>query len=179
MTDAQHRTRLRLGSGPRRDAIEFALGPAEIDLAALAELLDVISIRKLRFTGLLRPQGQSGWELDAELGATIVQSCVATLEPVTTRIDETVRRRYVAGSVPHDLPLEQEIPEDVDEEPLPASLDLAALATEALALAVPPFPRADGAPPADLDTAPPGAEPIRDEELKPFAGLKDALKRGN
>ena len=32
--------------------------------------------------------------LEADLGATVVQSCVVTLDPVTTRVEETALRRY-------------------------------------------------------------------------------------
>ena len=55
---------------------------------ALAEELGLLDLRKLRLSGRITPDGDSGWRLDATLGATVVQPCVVTLQPVTTRIDE-------------------------------------------------------------------------------------------
>ena len=40
---------------------------------------------------------------------------------------------------------------------------------------IPEFPRAEGAEDIDLTVQPPGAEPLSDEAVKPFAGLA-ALK---
>jgi uncharacterized metal-binding protein YceD (DUF177 family) len=72
----------------------------------------------------------------------VVQPCVVTLEPVTTRIEEPVERRFRA-ELPEPLPgAEVEMPEDDALEPLPETLDLGRVMTEALALAVPEYPRA-------------------------------------
>lgn len=145
----------------------------EPDAAArrnLGEDLGLLNLRKYRFTGSLTPHGKADWHLVAQIGATVVQACVATLEPVTTRIDEPVERLYM-----RDLPEPQgdefEIPEDDRIEPVPEELDLAALAAEALTLALPAYPRADGAPAQDNSAIPPGAEPIVEDKIKPFAGL--------
>jgi len=76
------------------DGFDFDIAPAPEEAAALARLLDSPAVRKLRFAGRLAPLAKGGWQLDARLGASVVQTCVVTLEPVTTRIDQTVRRRY-------------------------------------------------------------------------------------
>jgi hypothetical protein len=44
-------------------------------------------VRKLRFIGTLEPEGAQDWRLTADLGATVVQPCVVTLAPVTTRLE--------------------------------------------------------------------------------------------
>lgn len=175
-TTPNETTRLRLGAGRTREAMTFHIEPDRAARERLAEVLDLSAIRKLRFAGRLTPTGRQDWKLDADLGATIVQPCGITLAPVTARIDEAVTRRYLAAFDPGALPVEQEMPEDDSKEPLPAVLDLESVMAEALSLAVPPFPRAEGAGIGAVETADPGAEPITEEDTKPFAGLRDALK---
>ena len=179
MANSDPPTRLRLSAARRRDPIPFDLAPDAETRATLAEELGLSSLKKLRFHGALEPQGRADWRLEAALGATVVQPCDITLDPVTTRIDEPVRRRYLVGLGGAEPPVEQEIPEDVDEEPLPAMLDLEAVMIEALSLAIPPFPRTEAAHLGEAVYTEPGAEPLRDEDTKPFAGLKDALKRSD
>jgi uncharacterized metal-binding protein YceD (DUF177 family) len=135
-------------------------------------------VRKLRFEGTLHPEGRADWRLEADLGATVVQTCVVTLEPVTSRIDEAVMRRYAAEVDQPEGAGEYEMPEDDTLEPLPAVLDLGAVMAEALALALPPFPRARGADLGEAVFAPPGVQAMRDDDALPFAGLRAALKRG-
>ena len=67
------------------------------------------------------------------------------------------------------------MPEDDTAEPLPEVIDLTEVTREALALALPLYPRAPGAELGEAVFAAPGTAPIRDEDLKPFAGLA-ALK---
>ena len=162
---------LRLADLPQRREAEFTLAPAPDERAAVAEALGILGARKLTFAGRLIPEGRSDWRLEGRLGATVVQECVATLAPVTTRIDEEVVRRYVAA-LPIPGPGEVEMPEDDTVEALPAALDVAEVMVEALSLALPPFPRAPDAPPADAEARPSGAPPIEDSPReKPFAGL--------
>lgn len=166
---------LRVADLPGNRPTRFALAPDAAARAAIADFIGAEKLRKLRFEGELRPAGGGDWELEAMLGATVVQPCVVTLAPVTTRIDETVRRRYVR-EMPQPEGEEAEMPEDETLDPLGEVIDPAAVMVEALALALPPFPRADDAPPGEAAAAPPGAEPLRDEDLRPFAGLRDKLK---
>ena len=121
------------------------------------------------------------WVLDAHLGATVVQPCVVTLDPVTTRIDETVMRRFSPEvDRPEDLPGdEMEMPEDDTLEPLDHDIDLGRVLIEALSLALPPWPRRDDAELGQITAAAEGVEPLTDADTKPFAGLaglRDKLK---
>src|SRR5690606_15516254 len=105
--------------------------------AAMAEELGVITLRKLTFRGSLAPLGRRDWQLTAELGATAVQACIATLEPVTSRVDVRVERRFLTDMPrPEDLnatPDEGvEMPEDDCEEPLGEVIDLSRVLIEAL-----------------------------------------------
>lgn len=171
MTDAP----LRLAALPQDKPHDFALLPDADARAAIAARLDLVALRKLTFRGRLTPQGKHDWRLTAQLGATVVQPCVVTLAPVTTRIDDTVGRLYLADMPPAPEGDEVEMPEDDNQEPLPDTLDLAQVMEEALALALPLYPRAEGVDLEQAVFAPPGVAPLRDEDTKPFAGLA-ALK---
>lgn len=166
---------IRIADLPADQAYAFALRPDAAGCAAIAARLGLRGLRKLRFAGTLAPLGRDDWQLRADLGATVVQDCVVTLAPVTTRIDEPVARSYLAAMP--DLPEGEEIamPADDTLEPLPAVLDLGAVMFEALALALPAYPHAEGVAPVRQSYAPPGAAPLAEEVEKPFAGLA-ALK---
>lgn len=150
---------------------EFALTPGTEEREALADALGIRGIRKLDFRGRVAPEGSADLGLHAALGATVVQDCVVTGEPVVTRIEETVERRYLAD---WDAPEgdEVEMPEDDSAEPMPREIDLAAVMAEALALALPPWPRADGVDPVEISVSEPGVTPMTDEDARPFAALK-------
>lgn len=163
---------------PRSAPHEFSLRPDPEAATEIARGLGIEGARKLRLEGTLTPEGARDWRLDAELGATVVQSCVVTLAPVTTRIDQPLTRLYRA-ELPEPVEDEVEMPEDDRLEPLPATLDLMALLSEAIALAMPDYPRAEGADLGAAVFAAPGVIPMTDEDAKPLAGLaalRDKLK---
>ncbi|MFZ5961597.1 YceD family protein [Thalassococcus sp. BH17M4-6] len=155
----------------------FDLRPDAEARRVIAEEIGLLALRKLSFEGTLTPTGKRGWELNATLGATVVQPCVVTLEPVTTRIDEPVIRQYLPDldTRPVDPGAEIEMPEDDTIDPLGDVIDASAVMIEALSLALPLYPRADGAELGEAVFAEDGTTPIRDADLKPFAGL-EALK---
>ncbi len=162
MVERASRTKIRLADPAPRLVTPFDLRPDAATLATLAEALGITAIRKLAFTGRLTPVGRRDWALDGTLGATVVQPCVLTLAPVTTRIDEAVTRRYVTD-LPDPGPGETEFTDD-ESEALPPVLDLSEVVAEALALALPPWPRAEG---AELGEVGDGS----DDSERPFAGL--------
>ena len=60
--------------------------------------------------------------------------------------------------------------EDVSSEPLEAEIDVHEAVMEALSLAIPAFPRAEGAEIGAVVAAPPGAEALTDELSEMVAG---------
>ncbi|SEG00794.1 YceD family protein [Jhaorihella thermophila] len=157
----------------------FDLKPDAETMRALAEELGLKGLRKMRFEGTIEPRGSRDWVLRAHLGATVVQDCVVTLEPVTTRIETDVIRTYLA-EMPEPQGDEVEMPEDDTIEPLGSHIDPAAVMVEALALALPLYPRKEGAELGEAVFTEPGATPLRDEDMRPFAGLsalREALER--
>lgn len=167
--------RLRVAELPKGRIFRFDLQPDAETLHTLARDLEARSIRKLTFAGALHPEGRRDWRLKARLGATVLQDCVVTLAPVTTRIDQDVTRHFAAEASRLPQADETEIPEDDSLEPLGEVIDLRAVLVEALALALPDYPRAEGAELDEAVFAPDGVEPLQDDDLKPFAGLA-ALK---
>ncbi|MFU8864516.1 MAG: YceD family protein [Rhodobacterales bacterium] len=169
---ANSESALRVADLPQNRPVLFDLRPDAEALQQIAAELELKSLRKLSFRGSLKAQGARDWLLEGVLGATVVQPCVATLEPVTTRIDEPVRRLYLADPAPI-LPEgeEVEMPEDDTAEPLGSTIDPYAVMIEALALALPLWPRADGAEIGEVTVTEPGRTALTKEAMKPFAGL--------
>jgi uncharacterized metal-binding protein YceD (DUF177 family) len=170
MTDDNDTARLRTKDITRSK--DFGLAPDAETRAALAEALGILAIRKLTFDGRIAPEGAEDLRLTARLGATVVQPCVVTLAPVTTRIDEDVTRLYLAELPATPEGDEVEMPEDDTAEPLPREIDLAQVMAEALALALPPWPRAEGVDPVEISVTEPGQTAMTDEDAKPFAALR-------
>jgi uncharacterized metal-binding protein YceD (DUF177 family) len=168
-------TSLRVASLSQTGTTPFSVRPDSAALVALAEQLGISGLRKLAFDGTLSPLGQSDWQLKARLGATVMQPCVVTLEPVTTRLDIDVVRTFLHDYEEIDAP-EAEVPEDDSVEPLGPWIDPVLVMQEALALALPEYPRKETAEPATVRVTEPGKTPMSDAEARPFAGLA-ALKQ--
>jgi len=155
-----------------RDEISREINPDPDTLADMAAELGLLGLRKLRVAVTLSPVGARDWALRGTLGATVVQPCVVTLAPVTTRIETEIARNYRADYVEPDA-AEVEMLGDENDEPLPETLELGEVVTEALALSLPDFPKADGAELDQSTFAAPGVTPMSDEDAKPFAGLAE------
>ncbi|MFA3917953.1 YceD family protein [Ruegeria hyattellae] len=170
---------LRVADLPQNSPTRFKLRPAAPVLSQIAMELDLLDLRKLEFSGQLAAQGRKDWRLTAKLGATVVQPCIVTLEPVTTRIDIPVNRLFLADWHEPEAS-EVEMPEDDETEPLPTELDMQRIMREALALALPLYPRSQSAETGEMVFTEPGKAALTDEDVKPFAGLaelRDALKK--
>jgi uncharacterized metal-binding protein YceD (DUF177 family) len=160
---------------------KFNLYPKDRQLSDIASELNLSSARKLSFAGQITAQGRHNWVLTAKLGATVVQPCVITLEPVTTRIDTEVRRVFLAA-LPDPGLGEVEMHEDENIELLGTTIDPYAVMIETLELVLPQYPRVDGANLGESVFTKPGQAPMTDEDARPFAGLADlskALKDNN
>ena len=156
----------------------FDLQPESADLAKLQEDLSLLGLRKLRLTGEISAAGATAWALDATLGATVVQPCGVTLDPVTTRLDEPVARIFVKHWLEEaDLGEEVEMPEDDSLEPLGEEIDLFALLQEALALALPVYPRSEMAETDAFEARPEGARAITSIDDDAFSALSDLKKK--
>ncbi len=149
---------------------QFEVAPDPKARAVLCRELGLLGLQKLRFKGQFDLDQAGDWRLRARLGATVIQACTITLAPVKTRIKEVVERRFFA-----DFPAPEEAETEMDSddtiEPLGDRIDLGAILTEALALALPAWPRAPGAELGEVTVAAPGVEPLSESVMRPFAGL--------
>ncbi len=161
-----------------RNATHVKFVPDVAARRAIAASLDLLDLPQMVFDGEIRSSGKRDMVLTGQLTAVAVQACSISLQPVRTRISETVARKYLAD---YEVPKgeEVEIPDDDTLEPLGDVIDAAAVAIEALALALPLYPRAAGVELGELAAAPPDAAPLRDADLKPFAGLAKLMAKGN
>ena len=142
--------------------------------AAVAKLAGLRDLPRLEASFDVALHGQGGLRVTGHVRAAVGQDCVVTLEPVENEIDETVDVVFApegARSAGGDAEEEAGTPDDEAPEPLVGGMvDLGAIATEFLLLAIDPYPRAPGvefAPPEDGEQAP----------ESPFAVLK-GLKSG-
>jgi len=167
---------LRTAALPQRKPTRFDIRPDADARAAIAADLGLLALSDVRLRGELTPTGRSDFALKAQLEADVVQACVVTLAPVAAHLAEPVARRYLTNWQEPDAE-ESEVPEDDSAEALTEVIDLGQVLSEALALALPLYPRAPGADFTGQIAAEPGTEPLTDEKLRPFAGLADLLRK--
>lgn len=148
--------------------------------AAIAAAFDLPAIGRLDVVASLSREGADGWRLEGEILAEATQTCVVTLEPVEATVREPFLRVFRPMTEEEVAALENDVMLDPlgddPPEPLGEGIDLGAVALETLALGLDPYPRAPGASFAPQRATPPGATPLTDEALRPFAAL-EALKR--
>lgn len=161
----------RVADLPQNQPTSFLIQAATEDLQSLAQAVKATAIKKLRFEGRISALGKRDWQLNGDLGFTVVQPCVVTLEPVTTRIDVPVFRQFVAG---YEQPDEEEfeLTDDENTEALGAEINVEEVMKESLALALPLYPRKDNAALPESNFTEPGKKAMSDEDARPFAGLE-------
>jgi uncharacterized metal-binding protein YceD (DUF177 family) len=129
--------------------------------AALAELAAVRELPQLAAVFDLTRQDE-GVHIAGQVRARVGQSCVVTLEPIVSQVDEAVDLWFAPGAKAPKTP--------EDPEPLVGgTVDLGAIATEFLILGIDPYPRK-----ADAKFIPPKSE---DGGTHPFSGLQALKKR--
>ncbi|WP_277023018.1 MULTISPECIES: DUF177 domain-containing protein [Paracoccus] len=164
----RHPQRLRVAHLNPNSATPFHLRPDDQVCAAIATELGIDALSRLDLRGQVRAQGTDGWLLTGDLAARVTQPCVVTLKPVRTHVTDKVRIQFS----PHVTAPEGDEAEMPDEtlEPLGNFIDLTAIMIEALSLALPEYPRAEG---ASLQATAP--EPEATDTRRPFAGLDKLL----
>jgi hypothetical protein len=139
--------------------------------AAVARLAGLRELPRLEAHFDVNRHGAGGLHVIGTVSATVGQTCVVTLEPLTNDVEETIDLAF--------LPQRTPAPEDGetaprqgkwgDPEPLIGdSVDLGALATEFLFLGLDPYPRKP-----DAVFEPPQS---RTPEAGPFAALAKLAK---
>jgi uncharacterized metal-binding protein YceD (DUF177 family) len=151
----------------------FDLAPSAATLGALAHVAGVERISRLEAHFDVTRHGRDGLHVVGTVTATVAQTCVVTLEPIETEVEESVNLTFVPGSSSPSEGAAVRVgvaPAREPPEPLvDGTVDLGAIAVEFLILGIDPYPRKPGA-----VFATPRAD---DPAGHPFAALA-ALKTG-
>lgn len=143
----------------------------EDERMALARRFGVPAVRRLTARAELAPWGPDGWRVWGVAEAGLVQTCVVTLEPVDTEVAERFERFLApAARMAEAAALVGSGAEDALDA-LSASIDVGEIAAETVALAIDPYPRRAEVSFEGCVQGPPGAEPLTDEAVRPFARL--------
>lgn len=158
----------------------LARGPQSLELAAdvgeraaLARRFGLLGLDRLEAQVTLTPRdGGRLIQLEGHLSAEVTQACVVSLEPVVGRIEEDFSQLYSLAPIEPEGARELVVDPEAEDPPEalgPQGLDLGEALAQQLALALEPYPRAEGAAldPSLADGA---------QEAGPFAELI-ALKR--
>ena len=151
--------------------IHFEFTSTLVFESKLKKQLNLLNLDKLKFAGILEPVEKNDWRMHATLGATVEQSCVLTLEPVTTRIDATFIRDFRTISAPSDTNITPNKKSDDIEEIERDTIDLCSILYEVLSLELPDYPKIKNINVLQTEFGPPGKSPLTDETSKPFAIL--------
>lgn len=147
------------------------LAADEATRAAVAALAGVRALPRFTASFDVVPLGD-GLKVTGEVAATVDQTCVVTLEPMTSELREPIDLVFVApgaGAPPDETAADIDPAADETEFLVDGVADLGAVATEFLLLAIDPYPRKPDA----VFEAPKGDDPA----AHPFAALA-ALKKG-
>lgn len=164
-----------------RDGLHIEFVADETQRCALAERLEIVSVRRLSARLVARPWRAEGIEIEGRLKAEVEQASVVTLAPIKQAIDEPFHMTFV----PEDSlmarivrPDETELQIDPEAEDPPETffggvIDIGPYLSEAVTLTLDPYPREAGTAftSVDTDPEPPEAEP------SPFAVLADLKAR--
>ncbi len=160
--------------------VRIGLTASPEELVGLAKLWDVVSVEYLKSELQVTRWKRDGLRITGDVKAALTQSCVVTLEPVSSVINEKIEQIFVpeGSKLARMMTNEQgEIVLDPDGPDSPDqftgdTIDVGVVVAEFAALAIDPYPRKP-----DVDFAGFGEEKAETEK-KPsaFAALKDWKK---
>ena len=170
---------------------EFRIAAAELDTenvrpflfvpdaavrARMADEIAAVRVARLRFEGMIefRPRGE--WRLTGDLGATVTQPCVVSLEPVSCRVQTRVLRRFLEDPRALQAGADGEMPSDDSIERLADFIDLYEISRETLLLELPGYPRRASLEPFVCAAGGGHQESEDAEREKPFSILRQLKK---
>jgi len=163
------------------DGLELEIAATPAERAELARRLGLEELRRLHARVRVVPQAGRRWRLHVDFVADVLQSCVVTLEPVSSVIDGQFDVSCIdeADGEVTDVFVEPE-GEEPPEPIVDGQVDVGELLVQQLALAIDPYPRrADASVPAQYSAESRSASADgADEDAgeSPFAALA-ALKQ--
>lgn len=173
MTDADNpwRAAIVVGQIPEQ-GLHQDLEASSAQRDALAALAGVRGISSARASFDLTPMHDGRVHVVGAVSARVGQTCVVTLDPIDSAIDETVDLIFAPASQIKEQTSAGDDDAEVPDPPEPIEggvIDVGRLATDVLLLGIDPYPRKPG---AVFETA-----PVGDPSSHPFAALA-ALKKG-
>ena len=159
--------------------VRLSIAADDDERAALAGQFELLALDRLEADATLAAAELPGsLRLTMRWSADVVQSCVATLEPVAAHLTETFEQVFAPAAMIESFGAEQ-VAVDVEAadppEPLPDdAIDVGALLAEQLALALDPYPRRPAAAQPAADVA--GAAEVGNR-ASPVAKLREVSGR--
>jgi uncharacterized metal-binding protein YceD (DUF177 family) len=155
------------------NGLQMDIAPDAVVREALAKSAGLMALPRLEASFDLTPQGSDGLHVAGRVSASIVQSCVVTLDPLESEIAEEIdllfmppvgaaKEEDVSAQAGREVEIRDE-PEVLDD----GAVDLGELAIEFFLLGIDPYPRKPGV----LFETPQDDDP----SARPFAALA-ALK---
>ena len=145
--------------------------------AEFVKRLDLLSIKKVSLVGILSPLSINEWILNAELRATVKQKCVISFKPVQTIVCEPINRTFSPSALQNTFEADDDgtSPVIFDDTLIELNdhIDLAEIIFEELTLILPLYPKIEGAELGSYSVTEPGAKPLTEENIKPFAQLSE------
>jgi uncharacterized metal-binding protein YceD (DUF177 family) len=146
--------------------------------AAVARLAGVPEVGRLDADVTVVPHGADGLHVTGHVSARVGQTCVVTLEPMQTEVEEAIDVLYLRN------PPERVLADGSEEEHgtlgderietlTGDTIDLGAIATEFLILGIDPYPRKPGA-----EFTPPAVDGSSSHPFAALAALKKASGEG-
>jgi hypothetical protein len=130
------------------EGLHRELEASEAERASIAALAGLRELPRLGASFDLVHAGGGGIRVTGRVQASVGQTCVVTLEPLTNEIDEEVDVLFSSEAQPAaTAPAEDEDDGTAEDPPEPivnGMIDLGALATEFLMLGLDPYPRKAG-----------------------------------
>ncbi len=128
----------------------FDLAADDATRAQLAAIAGLRELPRLVASFDVTRTGTEGLHVAGEVNATVGQNCVVTLEPIENDLSEAIDVTFVPDFAPTIADEQGEAVIEFAEEEPPETLtggvvDLGAIATEFLLLAIDPYPRKEGA----------------------------------
>lgn len=160
--------------------VTVKIGTDDKERAALAETHGLEAVNSFSAEFLLTPWKKDGIRLRGHVDAEIVQSCVVTLEPLTSTVSEEVDTVFVPeNSRLARIKLDEsgEMLLDAEGADIPETftgdrIDVGAVAEEFFELAIDPYPRKPGLP-EDSEPQVFGTEGEEEKPVSPFAKLSE------
>jgi Large ribosomal RNA subunit accumulation protein YceD len=150
--------------------LRVTLAADERTRLAVAELAQIHALPRFEATFELARRGREGLRVVGCLSATVGQTCVVTLDPIDNQVEENIDLVFAPTPASiADLGGAEDVVLDAPEPLTDGVVDLGAIATEFLMLAIDPYPRKPG---AVFDP-----QASSDDSDHPFAALA-ALKKG-